>query len=67
MEVRGWIEGTEGNINPIERQTVSANLEPLELPESELLSKEHTQACLRPRHICVKKTALYGLRGRGIT
>ena len=32
--VRGRIEGTEGDGNPIGRPTVSTNLDPWELPET---------------------------------
>ena len=40
--VSGRIERAEGNGNPIERTTVSTNLEPWELPETKLPTKEHT-------------------------
>jgi hypothetical protein len=45
--VRGRIEGTEGDGNPIGRPTVSTNLDPWELPETKPPTKEHTQADLR--------------------
>ena len=44
---RRGIEGTEGDGNPIGRPTVSTNLDPWELPETEPPTKEHTQAGLR--------------------
>ena len=40
-------EGTEGDGNPTGRTTVSTNLDPWELPETEPPTKEHTQAGLR--------------------
>ena len=48
-EVRGKIEGAEGDGNPIGRPTVSTNLDPWELPETEPPTKEHTWkgGCLR--------------------
>lgn len=42
--VRGRIEGAEGDGNPIGRPTVSTNLDPWELPETEPPTKEHTWA-----------------------
>ena len=47
-EVRGKIEGAEGDGNPIGSPTVSTNLDPWELPEKEPPTKEHTQAGPRP-------------------
>jgi hypothetical protein len=44
--VRGRIEGTEEDANPIGRTTVSTNLESLELPETEPPTKEQTWAAL---------------------
>ena len=41
--VRGRTEGAEGDGNPIGRPTVSTNLEPWELPETEPPTKEHRQ------------------------
>ena len=46
--VRGRIEGAEGDGNPIGRPTVSTNLDPWELPETEPPTKEHTLACPKP-------------------
>jgi hypothetical protein len=46
--VRGRIEGAEGNGNPIGKTTVSTNLDPWELPETESPTKDHTLAGLRP-------------------
>ena len=45
--VRGRLEGAERDDNPIGRPTVSTNLDPWELPETEPPTKEHTQAGLR--------------------
>ena len=53
--VRGRIEGAEGDGNPIGRPTVSTNLDPWELPETEPPTKEHTQAGLRPWGICSRR------------
>jgi hypothetical protein len=46
--VRGKIEATKGDDNPTGRPTVSINLDPLELPESNPPTKEHTLAGVRP-------------------
>ena len=46
--VRGRIEETEGDGNPIGRPTVSTNLDCWELPETEPPTRQHTQAGLRP-------------------
>ena len=43
---RGKNEGTEGDSNPIGRPTVSTNLDPWELPETEPPTKEHTWSSL---------------------
>ena len=40
------IEGTEGDCNPIGRVTLSTNLDPWELPETEPPTKEHAWAGL---------------------
>jgi hypothetical protein len=40
--VRRRIEGPEGGDNPTEGPTLSTNLGPWELPETEAPSKEHT-------------------------
>jgi hypothetical protein len=40
--VRGRIEGAEGDGNPIGSTTVSTNLDPWELPETESPTKKHT-------------------------
>ena len=45
--VRGRIEGTERDGNLIERPTVSINLDPWELPETEPPTQEHTWAAPR--------------------
>jgi hypothetical protein len=50
--VRGRIEGTEGDGNPIGRQTKSTNLDPWELPHTNPPTKEHTQAVPRPWYLC---------------
>jgi hypothetical protein len=47
--VRGRIEGTEGDGNPIGRPIVSTNLNTGELPETRPLTNEHTQPSLRPQ------------------
>jgi hypothetical protein len=39
--LREKIEGGEGDGNLIERTTMSTNLDPWELPETELPTKEH--------------------------
>jgi hypothetical protein len=41
-KVSGRIEGAKGDHNPIGRTKVSTNLDPWELPETELPTKEHT-------------------------
>ena len=46
--VRERNEDNEGDGNPIEILTVSTNLNPLELPETKLPTKEHTQVGPRP-------------------
>ena len=46
--VRGRTEGAEGDGNHIGRTTVSTNLDPAELQETEPLTKDNTQAGLRP-------------------
>ena len=46
--VRGRIEGTEGDGNPIGRSSVSTNLDPWQLPEIKPPTKEHTWAGLKP-------------------
>jgi hypothetical protein len=45
--VKGRIEGTEGDGNPIGRPTMSPNLIAWEFPESEPPIKEHTWAGTR--------------------
>ena len=40
--VKATIEGTEGNVNPTGRATVSTNLDPWELLKTETPIKEHT-------------------------
>ena len=50
--IRGRTEGGEGDDNPIGRPTMSTNLDPWELLETEPPTKEHTQAGLRaPEHM----------------
>jgi hypothetical protein len=46
--VRAKIEGAEGDGNLIRRPTVSTNLDPWELPETEPPIKEHTWSSLIP-------------------
>jgi hypothetical protein len=46
--VRERSEDNEGDGNPIEILTVSTNLNPLELPETKLPTKEHKQVSPRP-------------------
>jgi len=46
--IRGKIEGTEWDGNPIGRTTESTNLDPGELPETKPQAKEHTRAGPRP-------------------
>jgi hypothetical protein len=63
--VRGRIEGTLGDDNPIRRSTVSTNLDPWELPETELPTKKHIQTGPRqPAHMH-QRAALSGLSERG--
>ena len=51
--VRERSEGNEGDGNPIEILTLSTNLNPSELPETKLPTKENTQAGQRPLvYIC---------------
>jgi hypothetical protein len=47
-KVRGMIEGSQRDGNPIGRPTVSNYQEPWELPETEPPTREHTWAGLRP-------------------
>ena len=61
--VRGRIEGAEGDGNPIGRTTVSTNLDPWELPETKPPTKEHTWAGPWPSHM-KQRTALSG-KGKG--
>jgi hypothetical protein len=56
--VRGRIEGAEGFGNPRGTPTVSTNLNPWELPESKLPTKENTRA---PRTYIVE-----GLSDKGL-
>ena len=42
--VRGRIKAAEGNGNPIRRPTVSINLDPWKISETDLQDKEHAQA-----------------------
>jgi hypothetical protein len=42
--VRERIEGPQGDVNPMGRSTVSINLDPRELLETEPPTKEHTWA-----------------------
>ena len=56
--VRGRIEEAEGDANPIGRTTVSANLNPWELPKSEPPTKEHTWAGPRPQGTYVEEDCL---------
>ena len=63
--IRGKIEGAEGDGNPIGRPTVSANLDPWELPETKPPTKEHTWAGPRPLTLMKQRTALSDLSGRG--
>jgi hypothetical protein len=57
-KLRGRIEGTEGVDNPIERPTVSTNLETWEFPETELPTKEHIPARPRPPNTCHRQPCL---------
>jgi hypothetical protein len=63
--VRGRIEGTEGDGNPIGRPTVSIYLDPEELPETEPPTKEHTWANLKPQAHMKQRTVLSGLIEKG--
>jgi hypothetical protein len=65
--VRERIEGNEGDGNPIEILTVSTNLNPSELPETKLPTKEHTQAGPRPLVYMQHRTALSGVSEKGHT
>jgi hypothetical protein len=42
VRVRGRIEGTGDDVNPIGRPTVSTNLDPCELPETQPTTVEYT-------------------------
>jgi hypothetical protein len=53
--IGGKSEGTEGDGNPIDRPTVSTNLDCWELSETEPLIKEHKEAGPRPWHICSRE------------
>jgi hypothetical protein len=64
--VRARIEGIEGDGNPIGRATVSTNLDSWKLPETKLLTKEHTWACPCPLSM-LSEDSLYGFSGRGST
>ena len=50
--VRGRIEGTEGDGNPVGRPTVPTNLDPWEISKSEPPIEDHTWTGLKPLHIC---------------
>ena len=50
--MRGRIEGTEWDANHTGRPTVSTNLDPWELLDTDPPTKEHTQLGPRPWHIC---------------
>lgn len=54
----------EGDGNPTGKPTVSTNLDPWEIPESEQSTKERTQAGLRRLTHMYQSTALCGLSGR---
>jgi hypothetical protein len=68
-KVSGRIEGTEGDGDPIGRPTVSTNLDPWEAPETELPTKEYTQAGLsltslllpHSLHICRRELSCLAL------
>jgi hypothetical protein len=47
IKVRRRIEGAERDGNPVGKPTVSTNLDPWELPETDPPTKELTQAGLR--------------------
>lgn len=46
--VRGRTEGAKGEGHPTERTRVLTNPDPWKLPETELPTRQHTQASLRP-------------------
>jgi hypothetical protein len=63
---RGRIEGAEGDGNHIGRPTVSSNLDPWELPETEPPTKDPTWTVLKPlTHM--KQDCLSGLSRRECT
>jgi hypothetical protein len=51
--IKGRIEGMEGDGNPRGRPTVVTNLDPWKLPGTDPQTKEHAEAVLMPRHICI--------------
>jgi len=63
--VRGRTEGTEGAGNPIGRPIVPTNLHPWEFPKTEISTKKHTQAAVRPPAYAQQRAALSRLSGRG--
>jgi hypothetical protein len=63
--VRGNSEGTEADGCTIERPTELTNLEPWELPETKLSTKDPTQAGPRPLAHIDQRTALSCLSARG--
>jgi hypothetical protein len=56
--VRERTEESEGDCNPIERKTVSTNLDLSELPETKPNTKELTWAGLWPQGTCVAEDCL---------
>ena len=65
--VSGRFTGPDSDGNPTGKPTVSINLDPWELPETELPTKEHTIRSLRSLVHMQQWTALSGLRGKGYT
>jgi hypothetical protein len=65
--VRGRTEGLYGDDNPIGRLTVSTNLDPWELPEPELPTKEHTWTVPRSVAYMQQRAALSGLSGEDVS
>jgi hypothetical protein len=64
--VRGRIAGTEEYGNHIARSTVSTNLDPWGLPDTEPPTKEHpTPALVSPTAHMQERAAIFGLNGRG--
>jgi hypothetical protein len=62
---RGQVKEAEGDGNPIERTTVSTNLNPSEPPETKPPTRQHTWAGLWPPAHTQQRTAFSGLSRRG--